>query len=247
MVATLQARVDILEYDNESYNMLCQVLFDKDVAHITARHLEKIGDTIPERLYGGAASEGSKILLSVEFPSNIKHIGTSAFGYCSNLESVVFNEGLETIDGYAFRNCQKLKMNGLPSTLTSIGDYAFYNCNKMSGLVLPSGLTSIGTAAFSGCTNMFTNIVIPVGVVELTSQVFYGCKTLESVVIHTGVTTIGSSAFYGCSALATIYYEGTVAEWNNITLDIDWDRNCGSGTESGCYTIVYDYMFEIAA
>ena len=43
--------------------------------------------------------------------------------------------------------------------------------------------------------------------------------------VKTSIKTIGNNAFHGCVSLAEINYLGTVAEWNKITLNNDWDFN----------------------
>jgi len=60
---------------------------------------------------------------------------------------------------------------------------------------------------------------IPDTVTNIDRYAFDGCKYLESVTVPDSVKTIGESAFEACYALETIYYIGTQADWNNITID----------------------------
>ena len=53
-------------------------------------------------------------------------------------------------------------------------------------------------------------------VVEIYYGAFENRTDLTSVTIPTSVTSIDSSAFEGCTALTTIYYEGTRAEWDAV-------------------------------
>ena len=73
---------------------------------------------------------GCTSLTSITIHSGVTSIGSEAFRYCSNLESVTFAEG---------------------SQLTSIGDYAFYFCSNLTSIEILSGVTSIGSDAFDGC------------------------------------------------------------------------------------------------
>ena len=82
----------------------------------------------------------------------------------------------------------------IPEDITEINKYAFYYCTSLTSIVIPDSVTTIGSYAFSGCTSL-TNIVIP-----------------------DSVTTIYTRAFNGCTGLTSIYYTGTEAQWNNISI-----------------------------
>ena len=62
-------------------------------------------------------------------------------------------------------------------------------------------------------------------VVAISGGAFEGCQNITSITIPTSIKTIGNNAFHGCVSLAEINYLGTVAEWNKITLNNDWDFN----------------------
>ena len=67
-----------------------------------------------------------KKLTDVTLGEGITSIGSSAFAYCTALETIVF-----------------------PSTLKEIGFNCFYGCTSLKSANLPAGLTNIGHDAFS--------------------------------------------------------------------------------------------------
>ena len=129
----------------------------------------------------------------VTLPACIKEIGSAAFFQCQQLLSVGFDPNTQsvTVGDDIFNSCWRLSDVTLPKTMNQIGEYMFYNCMALPGLIIPEGVTSIETQAFASCSNMTT------------------------VFIPKSVTQIGIAAFAN-SALTTVYYGGSEAEWNNI-------------------------------
>ena len=76
-----------------------------------------------------------------------------------------------------------------------IGNFAFDNYLNLSSVTIPNSVTSIGDYAFNWCYN------------------------LTDVTIADSVTSIGEWAFELCGSLTNVFYEGTAAEWNKITID----------------------------
>lgn len=104
--------------------------------------------------------------------------------------------------------------------VTSISDSSFGFCSSLTNVVLPETLEIIGTNAFQDCTSL-KSVVVPNSVSSIGYWAFGECKSLTDIVIGNGVTSIGHSAFRNCSGLTDVYYTGTQAQWNAITIDFD--------------------------
>ena len=63
--------------------------------------------------------------MNTVIPSSVKTIGTEAFYWSFNLDTITFPEGLEVIEESAFSDSRLTKIT-LPSTLQSIGNWGFY-------------------------------------------------------------------------------------------------------------------------
>ena len=145
-------------------------------------------------------------LTSVTIPDSVTSIGRSAFSGCRGLARI------HITDLKAWCN-----INGL-SNLTGVSKYdLFLNDAMITELVLPYGLTSISNYAFWNC-NGLTSVTIPDSVTWIGREAFRNCSGLASVTIPDSVTSIGEYAFYGCDELTDVYFDGTEADWNNITI-----------------------------
>ena len=158
-------------------------------------------------------------LASITIPVSVTSIGDLAFTYCTGLTSVTFGENsqLTSIGEDAFCECSSLTSLVIPDGATSIGDCAFSDCTGLTSIVIPASVTSIGDYAFLRCDSL-TSITIPNGVTSIGRSTFSECSSLTSIVIPDSVTTIGEEAFEDCTSLTSIYYTGTEAQWNNISI-----------------------------
>lgn len=154
-------------------------------------------------------------LKSLTLPDSVKVISEGAFLGCG-FTSFDMGNGVMSIGRRAFRGCGKLESISMSESLEIIGDEAFSGCYKVD-LDIPSSVKTIGYGAFSGCFEL-SRVVIPDGVTVIENKVFDNCQSLVSVVIPDSVVKI-KDAFYACPLLESIYYKGTEAEWNKITLD----------------------------
>lgn len=119
--------------------------------------------------------------------------------------------------GSAFSQCYNITSVTIPNTITLIGDYTFLSCTSLTDITIPDSITSIGKQAFGNCTSLIS-VIIPNSVSSIRDTTFHGCSSLTSITIPDSVTSIGQFAFGGCSNLTDVYYNGTVARWEQINI-----------------------------
>ncbi len=151
-------------------------------------------------------------------PSTVTSIGYGAFYDCDSLTSVTIPDSVTSIGERAFYSCNSLTGVTIPDSVTSIGDYAFWYCDSLTGVTIPDSVTSIGNDAFAYCSSL-TGVTIGNGVTSIGNDAFAYCSSLTGVTIPDSVTSIGYRAFYYCYDLDTVYYTGTAAEWDEISID----------------------------
>jgi len=86
---------------------------------------------------------------------------------------------------------------------------------------VPDGVAEIGGFAFTGAWRTrgknIQVIHLPDSVYTIRQSAFSGCESLREVYIGAGVKNIESGAFQTCAHL-TIYFDGTVEQWNQIDM-----------------------------
>ena len=178
--------------------------------------------------FGSCAFCGSK-LTSLEIPASVTEIGDRAFLNCHSLERIQIPAGILSIGYGAFSCCDKL--TEIPVAATNPNyvstDGVLYT-RDMQTLIcypagkegsyfrVPDGVSAIEYWAFGDCKNL-TEVVIPFGVESL-NRTFGGCRNLTAVHIPESVTYIGPLSFDFCDNLTDVYYGGTQASWNAISV-----------------------------
>lgn len=169
----------------------------------------------------------------VKICSGITRIGENTFYRCTNLTNIAIPDSVTSIGADAFYDCSNLESITIPNSVMSIEENAFchtpwYN-NQSDGLVyagkvlykykgympdntdiiIPEGIISISSCAFENCSNL-TNITIPDSVTSIGYGTFEDCTSLTSITIPDGVTIIGECEFNGCSSLRNITISDSV-------------------------------------
>jgi hypothetical protein len=126
-------------------------------------------------------------------------------------EPIVYSEGLE---------------------FTSKGDGTCYvsgigSCQDVNIIVPPRSpqgekLIGIGYNAFS-FNSQVRFVVLPDCVEYIDEGAFSYCSELRHIVIYDGIKSIGNFSFYGNVAFTDVYYTGSEAQWNNITMGTNND------------------------
>ena len=178
-------------------------------------------------------------LKEIRIPANVKTIGLNAFAGCTSLQTATLPEGLTVIADRGFESCTALTSVNIPASVTEIGTFAFSGCTKLKAITIPATVKTFGGSVFSssgltsvtfepGCTAvaswMFCScenlqeIVLPEGMTTIADNALSFCSNLKTVTIPSTVTTIENDAFFHADSLTTVYYAGTQAEWNAISI-----------------------------
>lgn len=157
---------------------------------------------------------------SYTVPDNIIYIGDNAFSSCANIKTVTIPDSVTSIGNGAFAGCENLENITIPNSVTSIGHSAFSTCLNLDSIIIPVNVTSMGESVFSNCDKLI-NVTITGNIPSIEKMTFYRCTNLASITIPDSVTSIGDMAFSWCNKLRDVYYGGSQAQWNKISIKND--------------------------
>ncbi len=170
-------------------------------------------------------------LKNITLPSTLSVIGESALSTSSSLSEITLPEGLKEIKDGAFESCAALKTLYIPSTVTTIGKGITQQCITLKSIVVSENneyFTVNDSALYS--KDMKRLLTVPQHYGEPGYHTFTISNTVETiddyafdyslrinkVVIPESITNIGGTVFSNASALKTIEYLGTKAQWELI-------------------------------
>ena len=161
---------------------------------------------------------------SVFIPATVTSIGGFAFRCCKFLATVTFAEGsqLKSIERAAFWGSEQVyprfKEIKIPDSVETIGNGAFYDCRDLERITLPSALQKLSNSTFYDCTAL-SEVTFPASLKTIEKSAFSGCRNLSEVKLPASLKAIQSYVFGGCSDLKTVSYDGSLAQWSQITAD----------------------------
>lgn len=153
----------------------------------------------------GAFSFGSgysSVLKSITLPDGLKHIGDSAFKYCTNLTQINIPDSVESFGVSTFQSCYKLTEINIPMGVSRLESDVFYNCG-FTEVVVPDSVEYIGASAFSNCADM-KKITLSKNLKVLASYALCACHALEELELPESLMIIDYMAIDNCIKLKEI-------------------------------------------
>jgi hypothetical protein len=144
------------------------------------------------------------------------NIESPSGGYLETATKYFYSDTLPTAEGKFWHFVNNIPVDWAEYIPPRYSDGLFYRDNQDG----TSNLFSYGE-----CTD--TEVIIaPVAeygtVTSIKGQAFYNNSLITSITIPASVITIEALAFCMCSALTTIIFNGTMAQWNTINKKKDW-------------------------
>jgi hypothetical protein len=144
--------------------------------HVKGNFLMTLDDIKMIR-YVGSSSE-------VMIGDEIEEIGTGCFGDCDSISRVAFGSSskVSLIETSAFEWCSKLQSISLPSSLKIISDHCFAKCKSLVTITFPSDskLVRIERFAFLGCS-LLKAFAIPASVTFIGESCFENCYAFSNL------------------------------------------------------------------
>lgn len=219
---TIPDSVKYISYGAFAGSGISRIYIPKSVTNIEYAVFDTCNNLVSIEVENGNTKYHSKNNCLIETANKILISG------CQN--SIIPADGSVTVIGQeAFFNCQNLKSITIPNGVTSIERLAFTACRGLKSLIIPNSVISIDTSAFNLCSGL-TSVIIGNGLTSIGWGIFKDCELLTSINIPDSVTSIGKSAFYNCRSLTSISFNGTMAQWNAIEKDDDWNLDTGNYT-----------------
>ena len=168
-------------------------------------------------------------LNSIVLPDGIKYLGNYCFSDCNNLYNVSLPCSIERINYHIFEKtnlkilnidslvnyCQIYFVSALASYFNDL--YLYIDNSLVNNLVIPGEATCINKYAFNSFSG-FTSIVIQDGISIINEYAFGSLENLSILSLPLSLTTIEKYAFNSNKENVTIYYAGSVNDWNNVNI-----------------------------
>ena len=161
----------------------------------------------------GERAFNETIITTLELPSSLKRIGSSAFSHCLSLSgSLNLPENLESLGREnCFYYCSFTGKLTIPSKLVEIPKQCFMYNNFSGDLVIPENVKKIGFGAFAQNTELSGLLILPKGLQVVDGQAFINCAFQGELILPDELKEIGSMSFSGNRFSKIVFSEGLLS------------------------------------
>lgn len=200
---------------------------------------------------GSLAFAACVSLESIIIPEGVKSIGSSAFAMCSSLEKVIIPESVTEMGESVFMSdfitvyCMAASQPSNWSDDWDMGVSVVWDCNNNvvaedgclyfvaeDGIryALKDGEATVASQGLLGSeVEIPSNVIYDGNTYSVTGigesafmwQTDMGSQRIDSITIPVSVKRIGMSAIGSASVVLTVYYEGSLTDWNNVVVESD--------------------------
>ncbi|MGN1042405.1 MAG: leucine-rich repeat domain-containing protein, partial [Christensenellales bacterium] len=166
---------------------------------------------LPVTNIGGGAFLSCNSMTSITIPAGVTSIEMGAFDDCSGLTTIYYRGNIASWCG----------IRGLDNIMSSTRSLYIDGIKVEGALVIPDGASKIEEFAFVGCCGI-TSVTVGNGVTSIGRGAFMSCEDITQVTIDNAAISIDAFAFAYCNKLTSITYNGTTAQWENVTKGENW-------------------------
>ena len=143
-------------------------------------------------------------ITSIVIPDSVVNIGTFTFYQCKKLKNIVIGKNCYIESVTAFIQCPNIE------TIIVNANNKYYDSRDNCNAIIETATNKL----FFGCINT----IIPNTVTNIGNCAFMYCNNMDNMILPKSITWIGNQTFQYCTSLQNVYYEGSVKDWNNITI-----------------------------
>ncbi|MBQ7700114.1 MAG: leucine-rich repeat protein [Clostridia bacterium] len=163
-------------------------------------------------------------VVSVTLPDSLETLGFGAFSLCG-LTSIEIPDKITSLNEIVFADCADLKSVKIGSGVHEIHYRAFYDCGALENIVISENNTFYhvsGNCIIETKNKRLIfgtdNCVIPDdgSVTAIAESAFSYRMNMTVIEIPASITKLEDRAFDGCPKLDTVYYGGTVSQWESM-------------------------------
>ena len=155
----------------------------------------------------------------------LQAIGTATFAECLELQAVYIPANITAIGYNTFNICSKLKSIIFGGTadqwraITKDSNWITNDNNKYCVYCSDFYLTEADNKySYTQPNSVITHYVVPPTSSSLNTGVLNSYTNLVSITIPSSVKTVEPNVFTNITKLATVFYKGSRADWNNINI-----------------------------